>query len=424
METNTLIDAELEHLVRPLRRAKLIALSMLGLAAVVFLWARYAGRSDSASSLVGYIGAAAEAAMVGALADWFAVTALFRHPLGLKIPHTAIVPRRKDQIGVALGGFVQQNFLAPDALKERVLVARPADTLVRWLEREGSGDLVSEQVCRAAAEVVRIVDADEMGQHLEHAMVDALRAVSAGPLLGDLVTVMLGDGRRDQVVDSVLGVVVRVLDGNRLALRNGFAERSPWWVPGSIDDRVFEKLFTGIIDLLNEVRHAPGHELRAELDRNIESLVTRLRSDPLMASKLDDLREEVLHDPRVRQWLTSVWGDVRSAVIQQSVDPASRLRTGVSGFVRRATKTLQNDEPLARRVDEWVASLVKTLAVDHGHQAAKLISSTVQRWDARDTSRRIELQIGRDLQFIRINGTIVGALVGVLIHFVGELIVS
>ena len=424
METNTLIDAELEHLVQPLRRAKRTALLLLVAAAVVFLWARYAGRSDSASSLVGYVGAAADAAMVGALADWFAVTALFRHPFGLKIPHTAIVPRRKDEIGIALGGFVQQNFLAPTALKDRVLAAYPAHAIVTWLDREGSTDMVADQACRVLAELVRIVDAEEMGEHLEHAVVDALRAVSAGPLLGDLVSVMLADGRRDQVVDSVLGVVVRVLDGNQVALRNGFAQRSPWWVPGSIDDRVFEKLFTGIVDLLNEVRKTPGHELRAELDRNIENLVIRLRSDPVMAEKLADLREEVLHDPRVRLWLTSVWGDVRDAVIQQSVDPTSRLRTVVSGFVRRGTNTVRSDVLLSNRVDEWIASLVKTLALDHGHHAAKLISSTVQRWDARDTSRRIELQIGRDLQFIRINGTIVGALVGVLIHFIGELIIA
>jgi uncharacterized membrane-anchored protein YjiN (DUF445 family) len=411
----------LDALVAPLRRAKLIALGLLGVATVVFLAVRIAVK-NGAPAWLGYVGAAAEAAMVGALADWFAVTALFRHPLGLPIPHTAIVPRRKNQIGTALGDFVQQNFMAPDALAERVRDAHPSRLLVAWLARPGTDERVAQQLCRAASAAVQVIEADEMTEHLEHALTDAVKSVSAGPLLADLITAGLADGRRSEVIDAVMGVVLRVLSVNRSSLRIGFAERSPWWVPGSVDERVFERLYTGILDMLGEVRTNPTHELRIELERNVDVFVGRLRSDPVMAEKLAAIRDEALHDPRVREWLSSAWSDGRRVFLEQADDSTSRLRTSIAAMVRRGTKTLQDDHALAAKVDQWAESFTKTLANEHGHEVARIISSTVERWDADETSRRIELQIGRDLQFIRINGTIVGGMVGLLIYTVGQLI--
>jgi uncharacterized membrane-anchored protein YjiN (DUF445 family) len=408
-------------MVAPLRRAKLVALTFLIVAAVVFVAARIATK-NGAGSWAGYVGATAEAAMIGALADWFAVTALFRHPLGIPIPHTAIVPRRKNQIGAALGEFVQHNFMAPDALANRVREARPSRLLVDWLARPGHDDRVAEQVCRAMSAAVEVIAADEMTDHLEHALVDAVRSVNAGPVLADVVTAALADGRRAEVIDSILGVVLRVLEVNRLSLRVGFAERSPWWVPGSVDERVFERLYSGILEMLGEVRTNPVHDVRVELERNIDMFLARLRTDPKMAEQLAEIRDEAIGDPRLRSWLSSAWNDVSASVIRQGDDPASRLRTSLAAIVRRGTKTLQDDVALATRVDQWTVSLTRSLVQEHGHEMARIISSTVERWDADETSRRIELQIGRDLQFIRINGTIVGGLVGLIIYGIGQLI--
>lgn len=415
-------DPQLEGLVAPLRRAKLVALLLLIGAAIVFISVQIAESRGATSSVLGYVGAAAEAAMVGALADWFAVTAMFRHPLGLPIPHTAIVPRRKNDIGQALGGFVQTNFMQPDSLAERVVSAQPAVSLGRWLQTSGNDDRVAEQVCRALDAVASVLDADEMAEHLEHALVDAVRSIGTGPVVAEILKAALADGRRTQVIDAGLGAVVRVLEANRNALRTGFAQRSPWWVPGSIDERVFEKLYTGILDLLGEVKRNPVHELRSELERNIDVFLNRLKTDPTTATQLAALRDEALHDPRVRTWLASAWTDARTTISTQAGDPESRLRSSIAAIVRRGSQTLINDPALRDRVDAWVAEFVRSLSKEHGHEIARLISSTVEKWDAQDTSRRIELQIGRDLQFIRINGTIVGGVVGVLIHAVSELI--
>ncbi len=411
----------LDALVVPLRRAKLVALSLLVGATLVFLAVRIATK-NGAPAWLGYVGATAEASMVGALADWFAVTALFRHPLGLPIPHTAIVPRRKNQIGAALGDFVQHNFMAPDALAERVRDAAPSRAIVAWLAQPGSDKRVAEQLCRAASAAVQVIEADEMAAHLDHALTDAVKAINAGPVLADLMSAALADGRRTEVIDGVLGVVLRVLAANRMSLRVGFAERSPWWVPGSVDERVFERLYTGILDMLGEVRTNPAHDLRRELERNVDVFINRLRTDPVMAEKLIAIRDEALTDPRVRSWLSSAWDDASAAVVRQADEPNSRLRSSIAAIVRRGTKTLQDDHALAGKIDQWAVALTKTLAVEHGHEIARIISSTVERWDANDTSRRIELQIGRDLQFIRINGTIVGGLVGLLIYSIGQLI--
>lgn len=414
-------DPTLSGLVGPLRRAKAVALGLLLLAALIFVVARFVAR-DNDSAWIGYLEATAEAAMVGALADWFAVTALFRHPLGIPLPHTAIVAKRKDQIGAALGDFVRFNFMNPDALAERVRTAKPASSAARWLEKPGSSTRVAEQACRAIGGVVELLDADEMANHLEHALTDAARAAKVGPVLADVASAVLADGRQDQVVDAVFGVVIRLLEANRQTLRLGFAVRSPWWVPGSVDERVFEKLYSGILDLLSEVRQQPTHELRRELDGNIRSLIERLRSDPEMAKQLESIRDDALQDERIRSWVTSLWDDISRTVAAQAKDPKSRMSVSVALIVERTTKTLRNDPALCERIDQWLANLTRTLADEHGHEAARVISSTVERWDADETSRRIELQIGRDLQFIRINGTLVGGLVGLVIHSVGQLI--
>ncbi len=421
MASPVLDDPTLAGLAGPLRRAKAVALGLLVVAGVVFVVMRIAAR-DSDAEWISYVEATAEAAMVGALADWFAVTALFRHPLGIPLPHTAIVARRKDQIGASLGNFVQFNFMAPDALADRVLSAEPSAAAARWLERPGSSARVAEQTCRAIGSVVELLDAEEMSEHLEHALTDAGRAINVGPVLADIASAILADGRRDQVVDGVFGVVVRLLESNRQTLRLGFAIRSPWWVPGSVDERVFEKLYSGIIDLLTEVRHTPTHELRRELDAHLGTLIERLRSDPTMAKQLESLRNEALQDERIRSWVTSLWADISRTIIAQANDPASRLFSSVTLIVERTTNTLRNDSALRDRLDTSLANLTRTLATEHGHEVARVISSTVERWDPKETSRRIELQIGRDLQFIRINGTLVGGAVGLLIHTIGQLI--
>jgi uncharacterized membrane-anchored protein YjiN (DUF445 family) len=414
-ETHSRMDAQ----VQQLKRMKRGALAMLIVAAAVFVVCRVVDRSSDAA-WIGYVEAASEAAMVGGLADWFAVTALFRRPLGLPIPHTAIIPTRKNEIGGSLGLFVQENFLQPDAIAQRVADLSPSATVQNWLASDEHVGLVAQQLLQGASGIAAVLDADEVTVHLQHAVTEALESIDFGPALASVGETVIADGRGDQLLEAGLGAVVRTLELNRDSLRVGFAVRSPWWVPGSIDERVFDKLFTGILDLLREVRNTPGHELRGSLLAQANVLFSRLRTDPQLAQRVEALRDEALHHPNVNQFVRSAW-DGFAGTLQ--VDPASsQWKERVEMVVRRGAQSLRNDPALQQRVDGWVVEVVRTLAADHGHRAAEWIRATVQQWDPQDTADRIELQIGRDLQFVRINGTVVGGLVGLLIYAVGQLI--
>ncbi len=407
-----------------LRKMKRVALSMLGIAAVVFVACRVFG--PDGAGWVGYVEAASEAAMVGGLADWFAVTAIFRRPFGLPIPHTGIIPNRKDEIGRSLGVFVQENFLQPDALGRRVAEAHPARSIVTWLRAEGNAAVVTSSVLRAAGGVAAVLDADEVTLHLQHAVTEAVQHVDAGPVLASLAETVMAEGRADEILGALLGSVVRTLDANRDTLRLGFAVRSPWWVPGSVDERVFEKLFSGIVDLLREVRADPRHELRASLLAQADQLVARLRSDPAMQAKVAAVRDEALAHPDVAAFVRSAW-DTMCAALQRAGSPVAGVTESAwdrrgQGLVLRAADTLHDDAALQAKVDSWIATFAETVVADHGHRAADWIRSTVEQWDAKDTSDLIEVQIGKDLQFVRINGTAVGALVGVLLYTIGQLI--
>jgi uncharacterized membrane-anchored protein YjiN (DUF445 family) len=402
-----------------LRRVKRLALALLVGAGLVFVACRVLARTSDAG-WIGYVEATAEAAMVGALADWFAVTALFRRPLGLPIPHTAIIKTRKNEIGASLGDFVQHNFLQPDALAERVVNARPAAQLIEWLEKPGSSDRVASGVLQAMSGVAEVLDADEVTVHLRHALVDALRSVDVAPFAAQAIEVGLSGDRKDQLLDGGLGAVIRALEANRTTLRLGFAQRSPWWVPGSVDERVFDKLFTGILDLLGEVRRDPNHELRRSIDNQIGEFVASLRTDRDMQARCEALFAEALEHDSVNRFVASSWDSLRVA-LRRSTEPGESVsRDRVRLIVERGINTLRTDAALCDKIDSWSAAAVRSAVRDYGHLAAGLISSTIEGWDPDDTSDRIEEQIGRDLQFIRINGTMVGGLVGLCVHAIGQ----
>ncbi len=406
---------------RELVRMKRIALALLVIAAAIFVACRvFGGGGGSRAGWIGYVEAASEAAMVGAFADWFAVTALFRRPFGLPIPHTAIIPTRKNEIGASLGSFVQENFLQPEALSGRVRSARPAQSIVSWLRVDANVELVSSQALRAVGAVVTVLDADEVATHLQHAATELIERVDLSRALAFVAEAAMQDGRADDLLEAGLGSVVRALETNRDTLRLGFAIRSPWWVPGSVDERVFDRLYGGILDLLREVRRDPHHELRANLKNQAVGLTQRLRSDPSIKQKVDALRDEALAHPNVGRFVKSAWNDMCTSLREPGDNTVWSQR--MESLVRRATDSLANDQALRRRVDDWAEAFVRTLVLDHGHRVADWIQTTVADWDPQETADRIELQIGRDLQFVRINGTIVGGLVGLAIYTIGQLI--
>lgn len=397
---------------------KLLATGLLVLAAIVYLIAK--ANEDGGPGWVGYVRAGAEAAMVGALADWFAVTALFRHPLGLPIPHTAIIPRRKDQIGRSLGDFVQGNFLTREVLAERLAGVHVGRRAGEWLAAPANAERASGVVSDGMRGAIEVLDDRDVQQALGSMVERRLRQIEVAPLVAKAVDVSVEGGHHQRLLDAILTGLASFLDENRSMLRGRLQQESPWWVPEPIDDRIFNKIFGGVQHFLSDVAADPNHAVRGSLEERILAMADRLRTDPQMIAKTEELKAEALSHPEVQAWLGSLWGSLEKAILAAADDPASELRVRMADGFRSLGQRLAEDAELQAKVDDWLERAVAYVVETYKGEVADLIATTVERWDGADTSRRIELQVGHDLQFIRINGTVVGGLAGLVIHAVGQ----
>jgi uncharacterized membrane-anchored protein YjiN (DUF445 family) len=365
---------------------------------------------------VGYLQATLEASMVGALADWFAVTALFRHPLGIPIPHTAIIPERKDTFGETLGEFVQSSFLTPDIIVERVRSARVADRLASWLSTPANAERLSHHVADAAVSVADVLRDDEVQRAIEDAIRGRVEATPLAPLAGRALGVVTEGGRHQQLLDVSLRGVDKFLDDNQDSLRARFAAEAPWWMPEAVEDRLFERLIDGARKLVHEVSANPNHELRRDADARIRRLVIELETSDEMRARGEDLKAELLDHPELRSWAGTVWQDLKASLRAQAADPDSELRRRLAEAVCSLGQRLRDDPALAARTEGAVEAGVRYVSEQFDEDLAAMVSNTIARWDAHETADRLELLLGPDLQFIRINGTVVGGLAGLAIY--------
>jgi uncharacterized membrane-anchored protein YjiN (DUF445 family) len=413
-----LMPADLERRTA-LRKMKFFATGLLVLATVAFLVFR---SLEDTHGWAGYVRAFAEAAMVGALADWFAVTALFRHPLGLPIPHTAIIPNRKDQIGRSLGEFVQTNFLTREVLNERLSGAHVGKRLGDWLADKENSVKAGEAASDALRGSLEILDDRDVSSALETLVERRVRATPIAPLMGKAIDLAVEGGHHQRLLDAVLTGLGSFLDDNRATFRARLDQESPWWIPDAIDDRLFTKIYNAVHSFLADVGSDPDHEVRKSIEVRVVAFAQRLRDDPQLLAKGEELKTELLAHPDVRAWLGSLWAEMKRNTISALDDPASELRQRIDRSVANLGRRLANDDQLQAKVDDWVARAAGHIVDHYRGEVAELISGTVAKWDAKATSERIELQVGRDLQFIRINGTIVGGLAGLVIYSVSQLL--
>jgi uncharacterized membrane-anchored protein YjiN (DUF445 family) len=404
---------------RALRRMKLVAGGLLAVAAVVYVLCRKVGDGHGGW---GYLQAAAEASMVGGLADWFAVTALFRHPLRLPIPHTAIIPRKKDQIGDGLAGFVRDQFLTPQIVGERVAVARVPQRTGEWLADPVHARRVADELSSAVGGMANLLRDDVLRNAVGTFADKRLRELDVAPLLARLIDALCDSGQHQLVLTSVLRSLMRFLDQNRAVFRRRLAEESPDWVPEWLDDKVFARGFTAVQSFLADVSVAEEHELRRAFDAALRSYAERLRTDPTSAARVEQAKLELLDRPDVREYLASLWFSLKTMVLAGVADPNSDLRRSIQSLTQRAGELLRDDPVVIAKVDEALQRLTLHVISRYADDITAVISTTVARWDTVETSRRLELQVGRDLQFIRINGTVVGALAGVAIYAISQVL--
>jgi uncharacterized membrane-anchored protein YjiN (DUF445 family) len=403
---------------RALVRMKATAGGLLIVAAIVYVVCRAAGDGQGGW---GYLQAAAEASMVGGLADWFAVTALFRHPLRLPIPHTAIIPRKKDQIGEGLAGFVSEHFLTEAIVGERLAAAHVPQRVGQWLADPDHARQVAGELSNAVSGLASVLRDDELRTAVATFADKQLRELDISPLLARLLDAVCDSGQHQAVLTATLRGTMRFLDENRGVFRRRLADESPEWVPDWVDDRVFAKGFSAVQSFLADVSMQPEHELRNTYDAKLRELARQLREDPEQRAKVEQAKLQLLEHPQVREWLSTLWVRGKALVVDGAADPDSDLRRTVQSLTVRAGEVLRDDPGIGAKVDEALQRMSTHIVTHYAEDLASVISSTVQRWDTEETSRRLELQVGRDLQFIRINGTVVGALAGLAIYAISQL---
>ncbi|GGS21702.1 membrane protein [Actinokineospora fastidiosa] len=414
------VPAELEKR-RALRRMKGVALAFLGGATLIFL-AMTLWQSAGAPPWVGYVKAAAEAGMVGALADWFAVTALFRRPLGLPIPHTAIIPTKKDQLGQSLGDFVGSNFLSEDVVRERLRRVGVAAKLGAWLARRENADRVTAELSTAAGGLVTVLRDDDVQAVVEQAVVKRIMDAPWGPPLGKVLERVFADGSHHKLVDLLCDQAYEWVQGNHDQIVTVVSGRSPTWSPKFVDALVADKVYNEALSFAWNVKTDVNHPMRLALDRFLGEFAHDLQHDPKVMGKAEALKQQVVDHPEVQKLIGSIWATAKRLLLDAAGDPSSELRTRVRAGLVTLGERLESDDALRAKADGWVEGAAAHVVLNYRDEITTLITDTVRRWDGEETARKVELQVGRDLQFIRINGTVVGALAGLAIYTVAQLI--
>ncbi len=404
-------DRTIDTRAADLRRMRVIATLLLVAMTVVFVATSFA---QVQWEWLAYVRAFSEAGMVGACADWFAVVALFRRPLGLPIPHTGIVPRNKARIGGALGRFITNNFLTPKVLSEKLVQVDASQWISDWLGNPDNAKAVAMRAAVVVPEVIRALPREPMADALGRSIVAGLKAVPAGPVAGNLLAVVWAQGQTQQVLERAIAYAESALIANKGFIRARVEANSSRWVPRWLDGIVADKIVTTIAATLAEMRD-PAHPWRLELKAGIEGLIGRLSSDPALKADVEAAKNAFLEDPLFIAHVTAMWEEIDARLPTDISAHAETIAAGVEYSLLTAGRWLREDETLKVKINRWIRYLVTRTISPRRAEIGAFVTNVVEAWDSTTLVNRLELQVGKDLQYIRINGTLVGGLVGLLI---------
>ena len=399
---------------------KAAATGLLVVMAGVFIVTR---QFEAAYPWLGYVKAFAEAAMVGGLADWFAVTALFRHPLGLPIPHTAIIPRNKDRIGEALASFIRDNFLIPAVVARRMRNIDIAGAAGRFLQTPpGEGTRIRAGASRLIADIFESLDDERLGGIVKGAISSRLRKMEVSPLLGHALASAINEDRHVPMLEAAIRWMARALDANEPLIREMVHKKANWVLKlAGLDAKLADAIIDGLRKLTVEMSTDPAHPVRIKVEEALAQLANDLQTRPQTRERVEALKEQLLDNKSVSLWLDTIWQKGREAIIRAARNPNAILAGKLGEVLRSMGGTLESDRRIRAAINQFTRRAVVGMAASYGSSMVKLVSETIRSWDARTVTARLESAVGRDLQYIRVNGTIVGGLVGVLIHVLDTL---
>ncbi|OEX91915.1 hypothetical protein A0K93_11610 [Corynebacterium sp. BCW_4722] len=407
---------------RTLRNHKIFVTSLLVVMAVIFLGCSWWQSQGTAPGWVGYVRAAAEAGMVGGLADWFAVTALFKYPMGIPIPHTAIIPNKKDQVAGALSEFVSENFLNARTITDKVMQAQLPEKVGAWLSRRENAERVSEEAGTFAVRLVEGIDAREAESFIQSQVVDRFAEPIWGPPLGRALEGLIADGKLEPVVDDVVSWARRKVDGMEGSIVQLIDERMPRWAPRFAKELVGQRVYDEVADFVAEVERQPNHEARRAIRRQLNQFAQDLQFDGDMISRVESLKGDVMGSSAVRSAPGQLWEQISTSVIAAASDPGSGLRRKAADACVEWGRKLVADPGVREQAERRLEKAVHYAADNGADQIVGIIAETIERWDGEEAADKIELMVGKDLQFIRLNGTVVGALAGLAIYTVSQIL--
>ena len=402
-----------------LRRMKSVATGLLIISAAIYLIAKRA-EATGAPVWVSFVRAAAEAAMVGGLADWFAVTALFRRPLGLPIPHTAIIPTRKDAIGASLGEFVGDNFLSEEVVRDKIRSAQIASRFGSWLREPANSRQVTDELASVITWATSLGDDEDIAEVIEESFRRTAENFDVAKPLGVFLTKAVENDAHTPLVDMLARAIEDWLENDPARAKGWIDKQLPRWLPGLGKDRAGEWLYERLIELSKEVQVDLAHPIRRSIERLLHRFAEQLQSDPVIIERVNAAKMRLVDRPEVRHTISDLWISTKKTLRAESSNPESELRSRVATLLANFGSRVASDADLQLTINTAIEDATSHLVDRYRDEIAGVISDTVARWDAGDTAKKIELQVGRDLQFIRVNGTIVGALAGILIHAIGE----
>ena len=400
---------------RDLRRMKLLALSLLLVAAVVFVVTR---RLEDDHAWMGYVRATAEAAMVGALADWFAVTALFRHPLGLPIPHTAIIPRNKDRIGEALATFIRENFLTPSVVARRMQNIDVAGATGRFLQTPpGEGTRIRAGASRLIADIFESLDDERLGGIVKGAVSSRIRSMEVSPLLGHALASAINEDRHVPMLEAAIRWTARALEANEPLIRDMVHKKANWALKlAGLDAKLADAIIDGLRKLTVEMSTDPAHPVRVKVEEALAQLANDLQTRPETRARVEAMKEQLLDNKSVNLWLDTLWQKTREGVIRAARNPDAAFAGKLGEVLKSMGTTLERDPRIRSAINQFARRAVVGMSASYGSSMVRLVSDTIRTWDAGTVTARLEAAVGRDLQYIRINGTLVGGLVGLVLH--------
>ena len=405
---------------------KVFALSFLIGATVIFLvctWAQSRGAAaEGAAPWIGYVRAAAEAGMVGALADWFAVTALFKHPLGIPIPHTAIIPRKKDQLGEGLGSFVRENFMSPEVVETKLRDAQVAGRMGKWLSEAPHAERVATEASTVLRVIVEMLRDEDIQQLLDRMIVKRVAEPQWGPPIGRVLRSLLEEGRQEALIQLLADRAFQWSLNAGETIERVIERDSPSWSPRWVDSLIGDRIHRELMDFTDKVRRNPDHELRRSATKFLFEFADDLQNDEATVARAEKVKEEVMARDEIARAAETAWNAAKRIIFESVDDPSSALRGRIADSVVSIGESLRDDAELRDKVDNWIVRAAQHLVSQYGTEITAIITDTIERWDGEEASRRIELHVGRDLQFIRINGTVVGSLAGLIIYSIAQLL--